>query len=279
MNTCKNRPQNGFTLVELLVVIAIIGVLVAVLLFGLNAAKEASRRISCAVKLKQIGTAIQTYDRAQDRLPTAWTDNGASAFVLLLSFVEEKDLWERFDNRLAMWQNPNKEIAATSLDQFRCPSMVPPEDPSSDGWSSYAVSTGSAYGHFVNQADPEYHNGAIVQPGEGPVSLRRLARLDGASKTFLAGEIDFGLADFPGGGSGYWASGYPFSSTATTAGVFNSNGLVTGFWELNTFRSDHQGGVNMLLGDNSVRFVVDETQPDILKWLAKRNDGRRVENF
>jgi prepilin-type processing-associated H-X9-DG protein len=147
------------------------------------------------------------------------------------------------------------------------------------GWASYAVCTGSAYGHFVNSADPEYHNGAIIDPDVGTTSMARLGVLDGTSHTFIAGELDYGLGDFAGGGATTWASGYPFASTATTSGIFNSDRLVTGFRELNTFRSDHPGGVNMLLADGSARFVDELVYPDTLKWLAKRDDGKTIERY
>jgi prepilin-type N-terminal cleavage/methylation domain-containing protein/prepilin-type processing-associated H-X9-DG protein len=69
------RGQTGFTLVELLVVIAIIGVLVALLLPAVNSSREAGRRASCINNMKQIATAILSYDTNRKKLPLAYTPN------------------------------------------------------------------------------------------------------------------------------------------------------------------------------------------------------------
>lgn len=109
--------RSGFTLVELLVVIAIIGILVALLLPAIQAAREASRRAACTNNLKQIGLAIINYEGAKKRYPagrlgceTASPDppahpncqsarepNGissASGFVLILPYIEDQSLWD-----------------------------------------------------------------------------------------------------------------------------------------------------------------------------------------
>ena len=111
--------KRGFTLVELLVVIAIIGVLVALLLPAVQAAREAARRMQCSNHLKQIGLALQNYHdtfnslpfgaRARyvqdtNRVPTGQTW-GPSWYVGLLSFCEQKPLSDLLE--AAMLKNPN----------------------------------------------------------------------------------------------------------------------------------------------------------------------------
>jgi prepilin-type N-terminal cleavage/methylation domain-containing protein len=252
--------RRGFSLVELLVAIAIIAALVGVLLPAVQSARETARRTRCGLNLRQIGLAAHLHDSVKRRLPGSLGEQGESCFVPLLPFLEEGPLHARFDATKPLADEQNKEFRESQVAGFICPSMVVPTPTPVSGWSSYALCTGSGYGHFVNSWHPEYHNGVIIQPNRGPVALRHVSAADGTTKTFLGGELDYGLGPIPGFGTGgltRWAEGYPFQSSASTAGVFNATRLITGFRELDTFRSDHPGGVQMVFCDASVRFVQD----------------------
>jgi prepilin-type N-terminal cleavage/methylation domain-containing protein/prepilin-type processing-associated H-X9-DG protein len=269
--------RQAFSLVELLVVIAIIAVLVGVLLPAVQSARESARRTQCGLNLRQIGLAAHLHDSVKRRLPGSVGEQGESCFVPLLPFLEEGPLHDRFDATKPLTDDKNKEFRESRIGGFVCPSMVVPAPPPASGWSSYALCTGSGYGHFINSWHPEYHNGAIIQPNRGKIALRNIS--DGTTKTFLGGELDYGLGQIPGFGNGgltRWAEGYPFQSSASTAGVFNATRLITGFRELDTFRGDHPGGVQMLFCDASVRFVPDSTSPDVLRLLANRADGQVI---
>src|SRR5262245_25859081 len=110
------RKRRGFTLVELLVVIAIIGVLVALLLPAIQAAREAARRANCVSNLKQFGIAMQTYHDALKTFPAGccmprppnnvMSENEcfSSFHGMLLPFFEEEGLKSLYNSKLD-WQH------------------------------------------------------------------------------------------------------------------------------------------------------------------------------
>lgn len=284
-----NRPdriRHGFTLVELLVVIAVVGILIALLLPAVQAARETARRTQCANNLKEIALAFHQFDLSHRALPSTSDAQGLSAFFNVLPYLEQGSLYQLYNRSVPSTPGQtaqNTSITNTPLAVFRCPSMVISDAAEQEypGWGSYAVCTGSVYGHFVNQAAAGYDNGAIIDSNKGTTDIGVISTQDGSSNTFLAGDLNYGLTNFDNGGATAWASGYPFCSTATTCGVFNSTRIViTGtFYELNTFRSDHPRGVNMVMVDGSVHFIPETTSPDILNLLAQRNDGLPVEPY
>ena len=99
VRTARGRhARRAFTLVELLVVIAIIGILVALLLPAIQAAREAARRIQCTNSLKQIGIAVHNYHDTRKALPPhRIADHQQTSLALILPFLEQQqvsDLWD-----------------------------------------------------------------------------------------------------------------------------------------------------------------------------------------
>ena len=136
--------RRGFTLVELLVVIAIIGILVALLLPAVQAAREAARRMSCTNHLKQIGLALHNYEGtygvlpsgyvayddyprigalpAEDYDPVTWDARPGWAWgALLLPYLEQAPLADALDDRLPGWHPRHAALVQTRLPVFLCP--------------------------------------------------------------------------------------------------------------------------------------------------------------
>jgi len=154
--------RHGFTLVELLVVIAIIGILVALLLPAIQAAREAARRTQCTNKMKQLGLAFLNYESARKVLPLAYTPNytgtqlkgpcpgttgssnltnGKGRFFVLafiLPYIEQQSIYDQIDfttpgptsNFNSTIPSPktgrrNNEITSVDIEDFICPSAEP----------------------------------------------------------------------------------------------------------------------------------------------------------
>ena len=127
--------RRGFTLIELLVVIAVIGVLVALLLPAVQAAREAARNMQCKNNLKQVSLALHGYHERSGSFPpsTVVNDNGEgwwSWMARILPELEQQPLYEQLDLRGDAWEccNKVKPYTSTRLDVFMCPS-----DPHSSG--------------------------------------------------------------------------------------------------------------------------------------------------
>ncbi len=285
----SHEPDRAFTLVELLVVIAIIGILVSLLLPAIQAAREAARRNGCKNNLRQIGLAMQNHDETYRQLPWATQANNklGSAFVQVLPFIEENNLFKAYDPKLNPDEGANQPIANTNIPLFLCSSMQHPDGTFPDkGIASYAASTGSGSCRYplkiaTGKPDPTNHNGALVSPKRGRVRIAQIAGQDGTSKTTLVGELDYGLKnswEFTGsgafvGGSTRWAMSYVGVHWASMAGIYNSDEMVNGYQEWETFRSDHPGGCCFVFVDGSTHFIPDEVSKETLQRLANRQDG------
>jgi prepilin-type N-terminal cleavage/methylation domain-containing protein len=103
-SSIRNHRCAGFTLVELLVVITIIGILIALLLPAVQAAREAARRMQCSNNLKQVGLAAHNYISANRTLPIGWVLGGNvpdyTGLTMLLPYLEQLNVAFNFKARL-----------------------------------------------------------------------------------------------------------------------------------------------------------------------------------
>ncbi|MBX3414733.1 MAG: DUF1559 domain-containing protein [Pirellulales bacterium] len=123
----SSSARQAFTLIELLVVIAIIGILIAILLPAVQAAREAGRRSSCTNNLKQIGLALANFHDVKGKLPSSGRPTAAStvrlgSLVLLLPFVEQKALYDEYDFSVSWSHVNNLPITSQRIPVYECPS-------------------------------------------------------------------------------------------------------------------------------------------------------------
>jgi prepilin-type N-terminal cleavage/methylation domain-containing protein/prepilin-type processing-associated H-X9-DG protein len=210
----SRRHPGGFTLIELLVAIAIIGVLIALLLPAVQAAREAARRIQCVNNLKQLGLALQNYIGVNGVVPPAALDTrvaagtlssngGFSAHARLLPFLEQQPLYDAANFSIdvingapGVWSNLT--VVSSRLSGFLCPSDLPPR------WQSITVGAYTAPGnsYFASVGSSlEFDSSRVGGPpngifsyiktgGGGPVALAEIS--DGTSNTIAFGEWRIG---------------------------------------------------------------------------------------
>ena len=151
MSPSRLRASRGFTLIELLVVIAIIGVLIALLLPAVQAAREAARRAQCINNLKQMGLALHNYHDSTSSLPWGagpWGASDWSMHVMLLPFIEQGPLYNATNFAAGMaFNGANVATWQAVISGYQCPS-----DPDrltwADGHLNYHGNAGSAPNSF-----------------------------------------------------------------------------------------------------------------------------------
>ncbi len=122
----SRRQPRGFTLVELLVVIAIIGILIALLLPAVQAARAAARRMSCSNNLKQIGLALHNFENTNRKFPPSFGGLGTgnwSAQARILPYLEEVSLHDNIDFSLP-YKDAGVNVRTTRINTFLCPSEL-----------------------------------------------------------------------------------------------------------------------------------------------------------
>jgi prepilin-type N-terminal cleavage/methylation domain-containing protein/prepilin-type processing-associated H-X9-DG protein len=206
------RPSRGFTLVELLVVIAIIGILVALLLPAIQAAREAARRTQCMNNLRQMGLAMLNYESSYKVFPPSdvvvpdpatgllTKSLGLSVHARLLPFVEEASL-RTLVNFSAAYNHASNDVARmTSVAMFVCPSDGGPNaltTPTPGAPTSYHANQGSGVVWSIpsNSSDPNSPlwppNGVLIRNG----GVKPANVTDGLSHTAAFAERIIGDGD------------------------------------------------------------------------------------
>jgi prepilin-type N-terminal cleavage/methylation domain-containing protein/prepilin-type processing-associated H-X9-DG protein len=278
--------RGAFTLVELLVVIAIIGVLVALLLPAVQAAREASRRTQCSNNLKQIGLAFHNIHDSHGRFPPLGGANINGSWgwpVALLPYVEQQNMFQSIGspditsskNLVAPNLVPNNPTGALgALLQTRVPSFVCRSDslqtPTNDNFGNYGVSNYLASEGLLTWAFIGTSPNWEVNP---PGNVRIANITDGTSNTFLVGERDrkIGLGGLWSirrgtggtlGGAARERPNLPFLGTRGSGCCGNDRVGTIDVCRRGGWSSLHPGGLNFVFCDASVRWVNENLEAD-----------------
>ena len=288
------KRKQGFTLVELLVVITIIGMLMALLLPAVQAARESGRRATCMNNQKNVSLALLNYESARKAFPgllntvikdpdlTDTTDAAlnVSWLVTLFPYLERNDLWEE-------WSQPSGSLQVPRLALLSCPSSSS-DVGSEEGLCTYRVNAGREgavvglpYGTApVSQVfEDKIYNGVFdlqVQACEAPkVSLDYISSKDGTQNTFLLSERASYLApaatDQIANRRG-WATRATHTELATS-GAFYDIEEELGFYIPQAAWASTEGGTFPYINQEQI------TTPDVKGVLFSNHPGIVVVSF
>jgi prepilin-type N-terminal cleavage/methylation domain-containing protein/prepilin-type processing-associated H-X9-DG protein len=288
--TVRSRPdRSGFTLIEVIVVIAVIGILIALLLPAVQAARESARRIQCAGNFKQLALACHNYTDVYGTLPVGvprmydpdpslnFFGESQGIFVSMLGQLDQQPLYNAVNFSRSIFASANSTVVASGLKVLWCPSdpsiqmeVKYPffEEPLEETvhFSSYAGCTGTWYPALSDFPDPL--NAARVNQINGLFTADRGVRIaeitDGTSQTMLLSERAHGLltgdellywhwwADSVSMDTRFWTTFplNPFRKIPDTPETYSSA-------YTSSASSFHPSGAYFAFADGSVRFLND----------------------
>ncbi len=292
--------RRAFTLVELLVVIAIIGILLALLLPAVQAAREAARRMNCQNNLRQQGLAFLNFSTVMNGFPPRRRrpDPNQGWGPYLLYYMEHEPLGQLYDVRQNFYAPANRPYIKIPLKVFVCPSAPPNRFINiidQQGVPTGAI--GAAGDYFVpNSVDaywwPSDRRAAAADTVDCPAlmdnKIQTLTTItDGLSNTLLVGEFA-GRPDHwikgrrqPTNAGLKWANWWgPWASyNSSIYRTFSADGATphgpctvncNNNWGLYAF---HPGGADILLCDGSAHFVSTSLSPEIFAGFVTKAGG------
>ena len=287
------RTRRGFTLVELLVVIAIIGILIALLLPAVQAAREAARRMQCSNNLRQQGLALHNYHAAMKTFPPASlsrpdkvTSDRWSWSALILPYVEQSNVHQQIKYSYGYSDPKNQDVIKIQLPLYYCPTapanqlvtccigIAGQADAAESNYSAVATYESKALdpsARGVDSPDRERPGrgtlGVMINQRGAPIAAIR----DGTSNTLMVGEHDADQADRALTSSNYCPEldcyiGMLWASENHVTTYYGINGGVE--HQKRAVNSHHPGGAQFLFADGHVAFLSESINQETLVALT-----------
>jgi prepilin-type N-terminal cleavage/methylation domain-containing protein len=291
----RPRAPRAFTLVELLVVIAIIGILVALLLPAIQAARESARRTQCTNHLKQIGLGFQNHHDTYRFFPTAghhWSYapeyEGATPLIApkqragwafqILPFIEQSIVYE--GNGGTTLDEMQINAMGAKISTYFCPSRRPPQSVVGNSW--YGPAGSYAHAMIDYAGSNANNNGVVVQTNSNqtwangaPISTASIT--DGTSNTMVVGEKRMNymaLGTMQSDDNEGYTCGWDHDTMRYTDREPRPD-RNTGDGE-QRFGSSHPAGINAVFADGTVRFLSWDIDLTLFHRMGQRSDGQPV---
>lgn len=308
------KVRRGFTLIELLVVIAIIAILIALLLPAVQQAREAARRSTCKNKLRQFGLALNNYHDTHSVFPSSQVASGdcgggtrppaamnLNGLVLLLPFLDQAALYNQLDFNQAFddYSSSGMSLAGGTasnnaakvnrvLPIFNCPSDPGPIGSSTS--STYNLPGGTpdhrtnydfvVYRSSYNECNNWRNRGTIRTMFEDGSDCRIRDITDGTTNTVAMAETRKSCCgngnNASWGGRGWVQIGLSLYSSPPNNTIRSGTDFAPRLGDWGWTGSYHTGGIQVLLGDASVRFMSENISSTIRTNLERIGDGNVI---